>query len=345
VLEEQENSKKSVRNAKRTCPLSNYPEVASIEIRRVVSKVVALLPLPAPASSKMKKALILFVLLGNVPVFAQAGPSVSGDVFYIKKEYQLSRLEYERALLSPRTSEEEEILRAKSGLSLMRLGEYEKSVTVLQGRSFPVLYLRLFASLKSGFIERALMDQGRIQENRDFPESSRSFARLIGGTIYLEEGNYKGARDYFKTLAMETEEESIKSTCASVLSSMNAYETIPRKSMYLAGFLSAVLPGSGQFYAGHTADAMTTFFFNSIFIGASATLNILETRTGGGHAASGIFSIIALFFYITNISGAISAAKQYNNFQERHFQQEIREKFFNLDYLEKTSGLSFAVRY
>ena len=122
---------------------------------------------------------------------------------------------------------------------------------------------------------------------------------------------------------------------------VDKYREVPRKSMFLAGLFSALLPGVGQIYSGHDADGITAFLFNGLFIGAASALYHLENRAETGHGASIFFGFVGLVFYISNITGAMASAKRYNIYQERSFQQRIRNRFLNLNFLERTSGISF----
>ncbi len=295
--------------------------------------------------SPLSISLIIFISTAAQGLLAQDS-AISGDIFYVRGDYVLARLEYERALLSPMSEEKEDMLIAKSGLSLLRTDKFRESVLSLRGdRSFSVMYLRMYASFRAGYVERALIDQGKILDSAATQSSQKGRAKLLGGSVYLDSGDFPEAERYYTQLQKDTEDEIVQRLCGSVLTSMSAYTEISRKNQILAGFFSAVLPGSGQLYAGHTADALSAFFFNSMFIGSASVIYNLENRAGRSHTASGIFGFVALIFYLSNITGAIAAASQTNVYNERKFQSEIREKFFNLDYVQDTSGISFITSY
>ena len=121
------------------------------------------------------------------------------------------------------------------------------------------------------------------------------------------------------------------------------YENLDRKSPWLAGGLAALLPGAGHIYTEHYTDATLSFFWNGVFLGGGAYLYNLENNANVSHAGSIIFGLAGLIFYAANITGAIGSAHRFNYFQERKLQQKIRERYFNLDFIEKQSGLTFTV--
>jgi TM2 domain-containing membrane protein YozV len=270
-------------------------------------------------------------------------PLVLGDYYYDRGQYELARIEYEREMLGLEHTHRSALApRAKLGLSLMRLDRYHESLTYLNDRKdYSHLYLRMFAAFRSGWTFQALEDQGRILENADFSAAQKDRTRLLGGAVYLESGDYDRVRAYYSNLQRETGEEEVRVLSGRLLTSLDRYESLDRKNAYLAASFSAILPGAGQVYAGHSVDGVTAFLFNGMFLGSAIIMYDLETRAGGGHLGSGIFGAIGLVFYLANVTGAYHTAHRYNNYRERQFQQEVRDAFFHLDYIQKTSGVVF----
>lgn len=75
----------------------------------------------------------------------------------------------------------------------------------------------------------------------------------------------------------------------------------------LAGTLSAVLPGSGQLYAGQPRDAASAFLVNGVLIGATTALVLREQYVGAS-----LTGVLALSFYSGNIYAAVNAAHKRN---------------------------------
>jgi TolA-binding protein/TM2 domain-containing membrane protein YozV len=98
-------------------------------------------------------------------------------------------------------------------------------------------------------------------------------------------------------------EENVREAAALI----DRYQELPEKSPELAGFLSAILPGSGYFYAEHYGDGITAFLINGLFIaGTVAAIN------QENYAVAGIVGGIGVPFYLGNIYGSANAAKKWN---------------------------------
>lgn len=82
------------------------------------------------------------------------------------------------------------------------------------------------------------------------------------------------------------------------------------KSPWVAGSLSAVVPGLGKVYTGNYVDALMSF----IFVGGNAYQAYRGFEKNGKKSAFGwIFGSIATGFYIGNIFGSAKAAIRFNN--------------------------------
>ena len=259
--------------------------------------------------------------------------------YYRNGEYTLARIEYERELRA--RPEDNRELTARLGLTLLRLGDFRSGLMAMENQEdFAHHYLSLFAALRAGMVHRALSEQSAILDLRtSYSAEQREQARLLGGALYLEEADYNGATRYFSLLQREASSTEVRQKAGGVLTALEDYEQRPTRSPLLAGALSAVLPGSGQVYAAHYVDGVAALFFNGMFLGSAIVTYDLEQRAGSGHVASSIFGLVGLIFYLANVNGAVQSAYRYNNYQERQFHQRIREEYFNLDYVEQTSGV------
>jgi len=102
------------------------------------------------------------------------------------------------------------------------------------------------------------------------------------------------------------------------LALLERYPDRPRKSPVLAGFLSAVLPGSGYMYAEHYGDGVTAFLINGLFIAGAATGFHQEN-----YAVGTIVAGVGLPFYLGNIYGSANAAKKWNEGVRNEFIEKI----------------------
>lgn len=98
------------------------------------------------------------------------------------------------------------------------------------------------------------------------------------------------------------------------------YHAARVKSPALAGVMSAVLPGSGQLYAGSLQAAAVTFVLNSLFIGATVELardKEYVTAAAAGTAAS--------VFYLGGIINAADLARRRNRIAQQPYADELEE--------------------
>jgi hypothetical protein len=98
------------------------------------------------------------------------------------------------------------------------------------------------------------------------------------------------------------------------------YHAARVKSPALAGVLSAILPGSGQVYAGSWQAAAVTFVLNGLFIGATVELardKDYVTAAAAGTAAS--------VFYLGGIINAADLARRRNRIAQQPYADELEE--------------------
>jgi putative membrane protein insertion efficiency factor len=95
--------------------------------------------------------------------------------------------------------------------------------------------------------------------------------------------------------------------------------SLPQKSQTAAGVLSAVVPGSGQCYAGNWGDGLMSFLWVGLL-----GYGTYESAEHDIEAVSVICGTIAIIFYSANIYGGINAADRYNERQSESFHKGIR---------------------
>jgi hypothetical protein len=98
------------------------------------------------------------------------------------------------------------------------------------------------------------------------------------------------------------------------------YHAARVKSPALAAVMSAVLPGSGQVYAGSLQAAAVTFVLNALFVGATVELardKDYVTAAAAGTAAS--------VFYVGGIINAADLARRRNRIAQQPYADELEE--------------------
>ncbi|MCB1191675.1 MAG: hypothetical protein H7A23_17175 [Leptospiraceae bacterium] len=269
-----------------------------------------------------------------------------GDTFYQKKQYDLAILEYEKTKLLQANESVRDNLNSKLALSKMRQSKFEDSLDyILDSKTFTGTYLRIFASMKSEYDKIYTPDLLEVEKSNTFSELQKDRTKLLAGTVLLENRKFKKAKEFYNQLSLKSKDEEIQNLSKDVAAYTEKYNQLSHKSPYLAGLFSAILPGSGQIYARHDVDGILAFFFNTLFIGSSVYMYRLESKANEGHFVSGFMGFMGFTFYAANIFGAVSSANRYNLYQERQFYKKIRDKFFNIDTMERYSEVKFNVRF
>lgn len=166
-----------------------------------------------------------------------------------------------------------------------------------------------------------------------YPKDSRAdAARIKLGWAYLARGDWRQAQEAFRMLPQDS---PFHSEAAGLAEETGRYPDIPRKSPYIAGGLSAVLPGAGQLYVGRPMDAAASFLLNGLFIWATVDAFNKDNNVTGG---------ILLFFesgwYLGNVYNAVSSAHKYNRMAEQDFLEKLQGRY-TLSFMHDESGAKF----
>ena len=135
------------------------------------------------------------------------------------------------------------------------------------------------------------------------------------GLCQLHNGNRQQAETYFTSI------RNNKPLISDLLNACNQYDNIPQKKKWLAGTMSALLPGSGQLYVKRPHDAAWAFLLNSVFLSATYYAFQNDETVAGIFAAS-----LEAVWYTGNIYNAANGARKYNQHQENLFFRDLEEK-------------------
>ena len=98
-------------------------------------------------------------------------------------------------------------------------------------------------------------------------------------------------------------------------------EQLPLKSPALAGTLSAILPGSGQLYAGRYREAGLALLLNAAFLAGG--LQAIDT---GNEVLGGILLFFEAGWYGGNIYNAMNSVHKYNRDLQQSTLMEMRQR-------------------
>ena len=237
-----------------------------------------------------------------------------GDAFMADGEYYRAVTEYLRYLYLFPDAERAPYALLQIGLAHFRGGEYQRAIDY---------FARVRASYAPEHFAAAAYHEGLCYERLNQPAKAQdAFERavvfdsagapareaLLGKALgQVRQGDLAGGRtelDRFQ--ALFPEEPRIGSVTRAV-ELIDAQAAVPRKSPLLAGILSAVVPGSGQAYAGTYRDGLVALLVNGLFIAGTAVAIDQEN-----YATAAVVGGIGLPFYLGNIYGAANAANKWN---------------------------------
>jgi tetratricopeptide (TPR) repeat protein len=152
-----------------------------------------------------------------------------------------------------------------------------------------------------------------------YPSSGFAPMAIIGKSLLLfDERDTPDSRNALKQYLVNYPNNAKRENVREAIRLLDQTGELPQKSPLLAGVMSAVIPGSGQIYAGHYGDGITSFFLNGLFI-AGTVVAIKQEN----YAVAGVVGVIGLPFYAGNIYGAANAAKKWNIGVRRNQRGEI----------------------
>ena len=226
------------------------------------------------------------------------------EMLFHDAEFERARIEYRRILhfypdseAAGRSAERLVLCLAEQGF-----GEAAQSAarSLPPSRSRPLL--EAYALRAQGQWEAASREAARPQ--------SRA-GRLFAGLLDMEAGRLEGARQHIEPLPDELRNL--------LRQRLEHFETLPRRSPLLAGSLSALVPGTGQAYAGRWADGLVALLLNGTLIGGTVL-----AASNDEPVAAGALGLLALGFYTGNVYGGSNAAATFNRDQHEHWMSRTR---------------------
>ena len=190
-----------------------------------------------------------------------------------------------------------------------------------------------------GDYEEALIQfNAFVEDYPDHPLADK--AQWNSAWIYIDMEDYPSAKDH---LFLVRENSTYQSSAQELASAIEELPHLPRKSPRLAGFLAAVIPGSGHLYTGEKKQALFTFFTNALLI-----FGTYEAFNRDLYVAGGFLSIFALNYYSGNIFGALNSAHKYNRRVKDAYLEGYKRRYelsINLRGGGKTPLVEFALHF
>ncbi|MFW6249414.1 MAG: hypothetical protein ACOC4J_06575 [Bacteroidota bacterium] len=175
-----------------------------------------------------------------------------------------------------------------------------------------------FAAYNYAYLDNTNLS-GELLSSADFSSGTRFFYMRnfqYAGLALLDRDmeSYQNLRkrlnnDFFLT---QTEEKNFKSYYDQI-------KNQPRKSFFLAGFMSMLVPGAGKIYAGKTSEGIANFLYTGALL---ATTYDLYATLGAKNPFFIISAIVSGIFYTGNVWGSAVAVKRVQN----EFNYEIDQR-------------------
>jgi putative component of membrane protein insertase Oxa1/YidC/SpoIIIJ protein YidD len=128
--------------------------------------------------------------------------------------------------------------------------------------------------------------------------------QLCIGLSYARLFQWENAIKYFTKVDSVSERgKTSKTLCDSLVT----VYSLPTRQPWLAGTLSAVVPGAGYIYSNRTATGVASFIVNGLLFWAG--YDAVKNESYGLASALGFFG---MGWYIGNIKGSVNAANEYN---------------------------------
>jgi hypothetical protein len=266
--------------------------------------------------------LALLLLLQSPPVsgqdlFDSLNTARYADFLFNSGNYREAVGEYERLLFLSRPAEEKKIrlvqsyrLSGRPDLARQRMQSIWDQPALV---SAPVANEYFFLSILNRDFKGL---ETSIQENSVLTADEKVFY-LASALLYQED--FQGANTLLQDL-----EGLIFPGLQSLQTISGDAVSLPLRSPLMGGVFSALLPGSGKFYAGNWEDGIISL----VMVGMSAWQAYRGfDRRGTGSVYAWSYAVIGTAFYLGNIYGSVKEVNKYNQLQKNGIRQRVEAVF------------------
>ena len=275
--------------------------------------------------------LILICSLSHADVFPDSNAQlIYADQLFDDSLYEASVLEFKRYIFYNPETELIDYAYYKIGQAYYHRKQYDNARQTLSKIlvDFPESPLRFDAKMmlaKSYYQEqnypaaRNELRQLLAMECND--KKLRLVARYMRGLCHLYEKNWYSAIIEFRKVSKEDPDGELGKLARNLADTTLSGTRISRKSTSLARWMSRLVPGSGQIYAGHFLNGLTSMLLNGAFV-YLLTDSIADKRYVD---AVGIY-LVGSRFYFGNVYNAEKFAIDYNRQIENQLIKKVRQE-------------------
>ena len=280
------------------------------------------------SSTTMRTSILLYFLAAtfwSTDVLAQAAPIKNdisfGQYLILTGQYELAVLEFERLyFLNPETEGIQHALIETHRTN----GNYKRALTYAHTFSLqPSLNKQEAAYFKKEIILNALLLKDLVWIPSALAEIRIAYENEPEMLVYADNmslgmsilnAKSKNETYHIHLPGIENQHD------ATLVQALNDWHQQARKSPFVAGAMSTILPGSGKVYAGKWKDGLVSL----LFVGANAHSSYRGFRSVGVRSPYGwLFGGLAFGFYAGGIYGAQKAAKIYNHELETKIKADV----------------------
>jgi tetratricopeptide (TPR) repeat protein len=156
-----------------------------------------------------------------------------------------------------------------------------------------------------------------VERYPDHSEIDRVYLQLAW--LQIDSARYEAAIATLERIQPESEHYP---RARSLRQALRQRPEVGKSSPVVAGVLSAVLPGSGHFYAGRPGQATSSLLLNGLFITGAVLAFEHDSPVLGG-----ILVFFEVGWYVGGIRSAAQAAREENQKEESKYRQELKEKY------------------
>lgn len=163
----------------------------------------------------------------------------------------------------------------------------------------------LFKSKKYFFLSKEIAkDTSNTHDNLLEIMRLRNSTQLLGNNLLIEKNSFISV--------FEKEDKSKLSEF------YNWKSNPPYKNSTMAAVMSAIIPGTGKFYANEIGDGITAFVLTGLF-----TYLAVDKFQNNHKTSAWLYASIAAFFYAGNVYGSATAVQNYNAGIKFNFENEV----------------------
>ncbi len=264
--------------------------------------------------------LFLLIILGNLKgitqnsIYSEKNLSEFANYLFSTNQYDFASEEYER-LVFKYPLQDEYKLRLINSYRLA--GEYNKGITTCwkyikqdpaNNRQFKTEYAKL-SILSDNYPNMDL-----LLKTMDSGDSLRNNIELASRLIFLDR----------KEINLQNINPELVDY--NLLEFYYQLDKIKKKSPFLAGAMSTIIPGSGKFYTNRWKDGIVAL----IFVGITGYQSYRGFSQKGIKSTYGwVMGGISASFYLGNIFGSAKSANVYNQHQHAHYVENVSNYFID----------------